>query len=42
MPLGREFGRGGRDVSDLEFDAGLGDRDVGRPFGSTETGVRRF
>ena len=40
--LGLEFGGRGGDVWDLELDAGLGDRDVGGPFGGAETSVGRF
>jgi hypothetical protein len=37
-----EFRGCGGNISDLELDAGLGDWDVGGPFGGAETGVRRF
>ena len=42
MALGGEFGGCGGHIRDLELDAGLGDRDVGRPYGGARTGCRRF
>ena len=42
IALGFELGACSGDVRDLELDAGLGDRDVGGPFGSAETGPRGF
>jgi hypothetical protein len=38
--LGGELSCGSGDVSDLELDAGLRNRNLGRPLGGSETGIR--